>query len=72
MQKEHRFPLCPPPLVIHFFLRVNDFEDVAGEFVEVVNGENSEGDETPRSLNLSDVAANAHQSVLSKHLKEDN
>ena len=51
---------------------MNDFEDVAGEFVEVVNGENSEGDETPRSLNLSDVAANAHQSVLSKHLKEDN
>ena len=51
---------------------MNDFEDVAGEFVEVVNGENSEGDETPRSLNLPDVAANAHQSVLSKHLKEDN
>jgi len=50
-------------------LCVNDFENVAGELVEVVDGEDPEGDDASSSLNVSYVPANTDQSVLPENLR---
>ena len=44
---------------------------MAGKFVDIVNGENPKSDNTPLFLKLPYVAANAHQSVLFKHLMRE-
>ena len=50
------------------YSRVNDFENMTGELVVIMDGENPEGDNVSRSSNLSHVSANSDQHVIAENL----